>query len=133
MTQKLSSYAAGSWYAAADDGTPILDSSTGEVVATVSSTGLDVAAMVEHARTVGGPALRALTFQQRGLMLKELGKYLTGRAGEIHANYGAAGATTPDAQVDVNALRKQFQDHPMPGLKEVKVIGAGGAVIDIYP
>lgn len=39
----------------------------------------------------------------------------------------------PDAQVDVNALRKQFQDHPMPGLKEVKVIGAGGAVIDIYP
>ncbi|WP_029136055.1 phenylacetic acid degradation bifunctional protein PaaZ [Nakamurella lactea] len=101
MTQKLSSYAAGSWYAAADDGTPILDSSTGEVVATVSASGLDVAAMVEHARTVGGPALRALTFQQRGLMLKELGKYLTGRAGEIHANYGAAGATTPDAQVDV--------------------------------
>jgi hypothetical protein len=40
---------------------------------------------------------------------------------------------SPDAQVDVDALRKQFQDHPMPGLKEVKVIGKGGAIIDIYP
>lgn len=37
----------------------------------------------------------------------------------------------PDAKVSVDALRQQF--HPMPGLKEVKVIASGGAIIDIYP
>lgn len=40
---------------------------------------------------------------------------------------------TPDAKVSVDALRQQFQDHPMPGLKEVKVIASGGAIIEIYP
>lgn len=40
---------------------------------------------------------------------------------------------SPDAQVTVDDLRRQFQEYPMPGLKEVKVIGPGGAVIDIYP
>lgn len=39
----------------------------------------------------------------------------------------------PDAKVSVDALRTQFQDYPMPGLKEVKVIAKGGAIIDIYP
>jgi hypothetical protein len=39
----------------------------------------------------------------------------------------------PDARVSVDDLRRQFQQNPMPGLKEAKVIGPGGAVIDIYP
>ena len=39
----------------------------------------------------------------------------------------------PDAEVSVDALRAQFQQHPIPGLEEVKVIDHGGAIIDIYP
>jgi hypothetical protein len=39
----------------------------------------------------------------------------------------------PGARADVDALRKQFHDWPMPGLKEVKVIDKGGKVIDLYP
>ncbi|OLF13965.1 hypothetical protein BLA60_01950 [Actinophytocola xinjiangensis] len=39
----------------------------------------------------------------------------------------------PAAEVSVEELRRQFQQHPIAGLKEVKVIGRGGAVIDIYP
>ncbi len=65
----LESYVAGRWYAAPDDGTPIADAVTGETVVRVSSTGLDVAAMLDHARTVGGPALRELTFHQRAGLL----------------------------------------------------------------
>ena len=64
----LESYVAGRWYAAPDDGTPIADAVTGETVARVSSTGLDVPAMLHHARTVGGPALRELTFHQRAAL-----------------------------------------------------------------
>ena len=54
----LESYVAGGWFAAADDGAPVADAVTGETVVRVSSTGLDVPAMLDHARTVGGPALR---------------------------------------------------------------------------
>jgi hypothetical protein len=38
-----------------------------------------------------------------------------------------------DAQATVDDLRRQFQGHPIPGLKEVKVIDHGGAIVDIYP
>ena len=74
MTHKVSSYIAGAWITPEDEGTPILDASTGEVIATASSTGVDFEAMVTHARDVGGPALRAMTFTQRGLALKNLAK-----------------------------------------------------------
>ena len=40
---------------------------------------------------------------------------------------------SPDAAATVDDLRAQFQENPMPGLKEAKVIGPGGAIIDIYP
>jgi hypothetical protein len=39
----------------------------------------------------------------------------------------------PGAQASVEAVRQQFQDYPMPGLAEAKVIAPGGAIIDIYP
>ena len=39
----------------------------------------------------------------------------------------------PDAQVSVDDVRRQFQDYPVPGLVEAKVIAPGGAIIDIYP
>ena len=55
MTAMISSYARDAWHTATDEGTTVLDASTGEPVARVSSTGLDVAGMVEHARRVGGP------------------------------------------------------------------------------
>ena len=101
MTHKVSSYIAGAWITPEDEGTPILDASTGEVIATASSTGVDFEAMVTHARDVGGPALRAMTFTQRGLALKNLAKYLKGRADEVYADYGATGATVADSRVDV--------------------------------
>lgn len=62
MTHTVSSYVGDTWFTAEDEGAAILDPSTGHTVARVSATGLDVAALLDHARTVGGPALRALTF-----------------------------------------------------------------------
>ena len=50
----LESYAAGRWYAAPDEGQPLLDAATGEEVARLSSTGLDLGAMVAHARRSAG-------------------------------------------------------------------------------
>jgi hypothetical protein len=39
----------------------------------------------------------------------------------------------PDAQLTVDDVRRQFQNYPLPGLVEAKVIAPGGAIIDIYP
>src|SRR4029450_13762778 len=72
VTTMISSYVRDGWHTATDEGVPLRDASTGEPVARVSSTGVDLAGMVEHARTVGGPGLRELTFHQRAAALKRL-------------------------------------------------------------
>ncbi|MGH1564428.1 phenylacetic acid degradation bifunctional protein PaaZ [Mumia sp. DW29H23] len=102
MSALLESYVAGRWYAAPDEGRPLLDATTGEVVARVSSTGLDVGEMVTYARDVGGPALRGLTFHERAGLLKALAKHLGGTKDELYALSACAGATRPDAMVDVD-------------------------------
>src|SRR3954469_5962005 len=98
----LESYVAGRWFAAADDGTPVADAVTGETVARVSSTGLDVPAMLDHARTVGGPALRELTFHQRAGLLKQLALRLLADKDELYALSRRTGATDRDSAVDID-------------------------------
>lgn len=98
----LESYGAGRWFRAADEGEPLLDASTGEEVARLSSRGLDVGEMVRHARAVGGPAITALTFHQRAALLKDLAKHLTAGKDEFYALSVRTGATTRDTAVDVD-------------------------------
>lgn len=98
----LESYAAGRWFRASDEGTPLRDATTGEEVARISSTGLDVRAMVEHARTVGGPALRDLTFHERSALIKELAKHLTAGKDEFYELSTRTGATKRDSAVDID-------------------------------
>ncbi|WP_448613437.1 phenylacetic acid degradation bifunctional protein PaaZ [Modestobacter sp. URMC 112] len=98
----LESYVAGRWYAAPDEGLPVADAVTGETVVRVSSTGLDVAGMLDHARTVGGPALRELTFHQRAGLLKQLGMRLLAEKDDFYALSRRTGATDRDSAVDVD-------------------------------
>src|SRR3954451_23750776 len=98
----LQSYVAGRWFAAPDDGARVADAVTGETVVRVSSTGLDVPAMLDHARTVGGPALRELTFHQRAGLLKQLAMRLMADKDEFYAVSRRTGATDRDSAVDVD-------------------------------
>ena len=98
----LESYAASSWYAAPDEGAPIADAVTGQTVARISSTGLDVPAMLKHARTVGGPALRELTFHQRAGLLKQLALRLMADKDEFYGLSRRTGATDRDSAFDVD-------------------------------
>ncbi len=102
MSHLLESYAAGHWYHAGDEGRPLYDASTGEEVARISSAGLDLAAMVRHAREVGGPALRELTFHERAGLLKALAKHLGEGKDELYALSACTGATRRDTAVDVD-------------------------------
>ncbi|MBW3605904.1 MAG: phenylacetic acid degradation bifunctional protein PaaZ [Actinobacteria bacterium] len=98
----LGSYAQGRWYTAPDDGVELRNAVTGEPVARISSTGLDMAGMLDHGRRVGGPALRALTFHQRAMLCKALAAYLHERRDEFHALSLATGATRHDAGFDID-------------------------------
>src|ERR1039457_7192665 len=97
MPDLLASYVAGSWYTAPDEGAVVLDAATGDAVARVSTTDLDTRAMVDHARRVGGPALRRLTFQERAAALRELATALDAYKAAYHELSLATGATRRDS------------------------------------
>jgi oxepin-CoA hydrolase/3-oxo-5,6-dehydrosuberyl-CoA semialdehyde dehydrogenase len=99
----LASHVAGAWRrGGADDAVPLHDAVTGEVVALVSASGLDVGAAVRHARHVGGPGLRAHTFTDRAGMLRELVAALNGARDDLYELSARAGATRRDAWFDVD-------------------------------
>ena len=102
MSRLLESYVAGRWVTASDEGEPLLDAATGEEVARISSRGVDLAAMVDHARGVGGPAVRELTFHQRAAALKALGKLLSADKDDFYALSLRTGATRRDSMVDID-------------------------------
>jgi oxepin-CoA hydrolase/3-oxo-5,6-dehydrosuberyl-CoA semialdehyde dehydrogenase len=98
----LRSYVTGTWVEPADEGRPVLDAVTGEVVARVSSAGLDYGAALDYARDTGGPALRELTFHQRAALLKSLGQLLREHRPELYELSARTGATLGDAKFDVD-------------------------------
>ena len=127
----LQSYVAGRWWSAADEGAPLPDAVTGETVARVSSRGLDVAGMVAHARTVGGPTLRELTFHQRAGLLKALGLHLMAAKDEFGALSHRTGATDRDNAVDIDGGIGTLLSYASQGRRELPddVLLLGGAVL----
>lgn len=101
MSQILQSYAAGRWVAPDAGLVDIPSAIDGRIVARASSAGVDFAAQVHHARTVGGPALRALTFHERADMLKALAKHLDAHKAALHALALDTGATRRDNMIDI--------------------------------
>ncbi|MBX3268736.1 MAG: 3,4-dehydroadipyl-CoA semialdehyde dehydrogenase [Sandaracinaceae bacterium] len=99
----LESFLRGEWVAGRGAGATLLDPTTGQPVATASTEGLDLGAAVRHAREVGGPALRALTFAERGAVLKALSKAIhEHRDALIDASILNAGTPRSDAKFDVD-------------------------------
>ena len=98
---KLESYVQGRWQAGTDDGTPLRHAVSGQEIARISSTGVDMGATLAYARGIGGPALRGLTFHQRALLLKELATHLTAQSEEFYSLSTATGATRKDSDIDI--------------------------------
>ncbi|REJ06069.1 phenylacetic acid degradation bifunctional protein PaaZ [Microbacterium bovistercoris] len=129
-TPLLESYAAGAWFRADDEGTPLLDAATGEEIARISSAGLDTAAMVDYARRVGGPAIRPLTFHERATTLKELALMLGQHKDEFYALSARTGATRRDSMVDIDGGIGTMFSYASKGKRELPndVVYLDGAV-----
>jgi oxepin-CoA hydrolase/3-oxo-5,6-dehydrosuberyl-CoA semialdehyde dehydrogenase len=100
-TLNLLNYAQDGWYQAPGGLAEVHSAINGEVVATTGSQGLDFKAMLDHARAVGGPALRRLTFHERAWMLKDLANAIMARKEELYELNYQTGATRSDGWIDI--------------------------------
>jgi oxepin-CoA hydrolase/3-oxo-5,6-dehydrosuberyl-CoA semialdehyde dehydrogenase len=98
----LQSYVYGTWQSGRDAGVALRDATTGEVIAHASSAGIDFAAVLAHAREVGGPQLRALTFHERAGLLRTLAKRLSELKEEFYSLSYSTGATKSDSLIDID-------------------------------
>ena len=118
--RQLKNYAEGKWVTAKTEGEVLHNAITGDVIYTASSDGLDFGGMMRYARKVGGPALRKLTFHERGRMLKALAFHLMEKKEYFYEISAYTGATRADSWVDIEggignlfanaSLRRQFPD-----------------------
>ena len=135
---KLKNYACGEWIEG-EGGQELYNAVNGEVVATASSKGLDFAEMAKYARTVGNPALRKMTFRERGLMIKALALHLYGMKDKYYPISYQTGATKGDSWIDIEggignlfanaSLRKKFNDLPYYVDGEMAPLSKGGSFI----
>lgn len=100
---RLESFVGGAWRRGDGPGRALVDPTTALTLGAVDSTGIDMAAAVAYARDVGGPALRAMTFAQRGALLGAIADALAAK----RAEYGEiarrnSGNTTRDAAIDID-------------------------------
>ncbi len=99
---KLGNFVRDQWIDGDGDGRALLSAVDGRPLANITSDGLDFGSMLTHARSVGGPALRKMTFHERGEMLKALAKYLMERKKELYALSTDTGATRADSWIDID-------------------------------
>lgn len=101
--QTLASFVCGRWQEGAGDAQPLYDPTTEAQIGACSSNGIDFKAVVEHARTVGGPGLRGLDFAARGAALKALSVAIHAIRDELIELSGRNGGNTRgDAKFDID-------------------------------
>lgn len=119
---KLENYVTGKWIAGDGEGEKLYDAVTDEPIAALSTKGLDFASILKYGRETGNPALRKLSFHDRGRMLKALATYLLIKKEKFYQLSYHTGATKADSWIDIEggignlfsnaSLRRKFPDLP---------------------
>ena len=114
-------YILGNWSNGDGVETNLYHAINGSFIGTASSAGIPFKDVLEYARK-NGQALRKMTFQERGRMLKALALYLMERKEKYYTVSAWTGATRIDSWIDIEggignlfanaSLRKQFPDLP---------------------
>jgi len=120
--KQYQNYIQGQWIIGDGSETKLYNAINGDVLGEVSSKGIDYKSVLEYGRSVGGPALRKMTFQERGRMLKALAFQLLEKKAAYYKVSSWTGATKIDSWIDIEggignlfanaSLRKQFPDLP---------------------
>ena len=117
---QLGNYVGGNWVMGDGEGQVLFNAVTAEPLARATSKGLDFKSIIEYGRKVGNPALRKMTFHQRGNMLKALALHLRNHLPGFYDISYKTGATRTDSWVDIEggignlfanaSLRRKFPD-----------------------
>jgi oxepin-CoA hydrolase/3-oxo-5,6-dehydrosuberyl-CoA semialdehyde dehydrogenase len=117
---KLGNYISGQWIKGDGDGQVLYNAVTVEPIAAATSRGLDFKSILDYGRNTGNPALRKMTFHQRGNMLKALALHLRNHLEKFYTISYQTGATKADSWVDIEggignlfanaSLRRKFPD-----------------------
>lgn len=99
--EKLENYITGHWITGDGEGQTLYNAVSGEAIASATTKGLDFAAITDYARKTGNPALRKMTFHQRGNMLKALALHLRNHLDKFYKISYQTGATKVDSWVDI--------------------------------
>ncbi|MER5080141.1 phenylacetic acid degradation bifunctional protein PaaZ [Providencia stuartii] len=99
--QQLTSYITGKWLYGEGEGRKIYHALTGQALYEVTTAGLPLVDCLDYGRKKGGDALSAMTFQQRGQMLKAVAKYLLEHKASLYEISAQTGATKADSWVDI--------------------------------
>lgn len=115
---KLQNYIQGKWQSGEGEGQVLYNAVNGSVIASASTQGLDFEKILQYGRQMGSPALRKMTFHERGRMLKALAMFLHERKESYYSVSYATGATRADSWIDIEggignlfayaSLRRQF-------------------------
>jgi oxepin-CoA hydrolase / 3-oxo-5,6-dehydrosuberyl-CoA semialdehyde dehydrogenase len=100
--QQISSFAHGEWIAPGAGARPVANAVTGEIFAEAGNGALDVQAMLDFGREIGGPLLRAMTFHDRARMLKALAAHLSQHKAALYEMSFATGGTQGDHMIDID-------------------------------
>ncbi len=99
----LKSYVYGQWIAGTEKPATLVNPSTEEALAEANSSGVDFAKARAFAIEKGGPALRAMTFAQRGEMLRALSKAIHAKRDELlDVAVANGGNTRSDGKFDID-------------------------------
>ncbi len=100
---RIKSFLCDTWVEGDGPARSLLNPSTEEAVAEVRSGALDFAGALAHARSVGGPALRAMSFVERGALLKQMADLLNQHRDELlDLSTANNGTTRGDGKFDVD-------------------------------
>ena len=135
----IQNYVQGKWISGEGTELEVFNAINGDFIGNVSSAGLDYESILDYGRKVGGKALRNMTFQERGLMLKALALHLTTQKKKFYELSAATGATKVDSWIDIEggignlfanaSLRKQFPDLPYYVDGDAAPLSKGGSFI----
>lgn len=119
--QRFQNYILGQWVDGQGVETPLFNAITGAQIGEASSAGIDFSSVLAYGRQ-HGYALRKMTFQERGRMLKALALFLMERKEKYYQVSALTGATKVDSWIDIEggignlfanaSLRRQFPDLP---------------------
>ena len=117
---KLGNYVHGNWITGDGEGQLLYNAVNGDAIASATTKGLNFADILQYGRSTGNPALRKMTFPERGRMLRALALHLTQHKEKFYTISYQTGATRIDSWIDIEggignlfanaSLRRKFPD-----------------------